>query len=235
MQGYTRRQLKQDKFVETTQEAVHWASGHQGSVIWAIGLVLMVAAGYFGATAWIDHRNEQANAGLTVAMRTMSEPLRPADAPAGQSTGYGTAADRAKAAGKQFQELADKYSYTKAGKVARYMQGVMAVEAGDTGAAEGQLKAVSDSRDKDLAALAKLALASLYRSTNRPADAARIYKELQDHPTSTVSKGQAQLEMAEMYEKSDPTQAMNIYQQIQKEDPAGAAAQIAGGKLASVK
>lgn len=235
MQGYTRRQLKQDKFVETTQEAVHWASGHQRPVIWAIALVIIIVAAYFGITTWLDRQNDSANAGLTVAMRTLSEPLRPADAPAGQGTGYATPADRAKGAQKQFQDLAQKYSYTKAGKVAQYMAGVAAIQAGDNATAEQQLRSVADSRDKDVAALAKLALASLYSSTNRQADAAGIYKELQDHPTTTVSKSQAQLQMAEMYEKTDPTQAMNIYQQIQKEDPASPAAQVASSRLASAK
>lgn len=235
MQGYTRRQLKQDRFVETTQEAVHWASGHQRPVIWGIVLVIVIVAAYFGITTWLDHQNEAANAGLSSAIRTLNEPLRPADAPAGQGTGYTGIAARAKAAEKQFQEVADKYSYTRSGKVARYMQGVMALQAGDNATGEQQLKAVADSRDKDTAALAKLALASYYRSSNRAADAARIYKDLQDHPTNTVSKSQAQLEMAEMYEKTDPTQAMNIYQQIQKENPASAAAQIAGSRIASSK
>lgn len=235
MQGYTRRQLKQDRFVETTQEAVHWASGHQRPVLLGIGLVVIIVAGYFGITALLDYQNEKANTGVSVALRTLNEPLRPADAPAGQGAGYANPTERAKAAEKQFQALADKFSYTKAGKVARYMQGVSAMQAGENAAAEQQLKSVSDSRDKDVAALAKLALASLYRSTNRQSDAAQIYKVLQEHPTDTVSKAQAQLEMAEMYEKSDPTQAMNIYQQIQKEDPTSPAAQIASGKIAGTK
>lgn len=235
MQGYTRRQLKQDRFVETTQEAVNWASGHQRLVVWGIALAIIIVGGYFGITAWLDHENDLANAGLTVAMRTMNEPLLPADAPPGQATGYTTAADRAKAAQRQFQELGQKYSYTKAGKVARYMAGVAAIQAGDNATAEQQLKSVADSSDKEVAALAKLALASLYSSTNRQGEAARIYKELQEHPATTVSKSQAQLGMAEMYEKSDPTQAMNIYQQIQKEDPTSPAAQVASSRLATVK
>jgi len=214
---------------------MHWASGHQRPVVWGVALIIIAAAAYFGGTTWIDHQNELANAGLTASFRTLTEPLRPADAPAGQGTGYTTSAERAKAAAKQFQDLAGKFSYTKAGRVAHYMQGVALVQAGDNAAAEQQLKSVADSRDKDVAALAKLALASLYRSTNRPADAVRLYKDLQDHPSSTVSKPEAQLEMAELYEKTDPTQAMNIYQQIQKEDPIGPAAQIAGARMNSVK
>jgi hypothetical protein len=96
-----------------------------------------------------------------------------------------------------------------------------------------------------LAALAKMALAGLYRSSNRPADAAKIYKDLADHPSDTVSKPEAQLQLAQVYESTDPQQATNLYQQIIKEgeqpDNAGktnaysAAAQIAASRLAGTE
>ncbi len=44
-----------------------------------------------------------------------------------------------------------------------------------------------------------------------------------------------QLEMAEMFEATDPQQASNLYQQIQKENPQSAAAQIASSKLSGGK
>jgi hypothetical protein len=115
------------------------------------------------------------------------------------------------------------------------MEGMAAMDAGDKAAAEQALKDVAGSSDKSVAALAKMALASLYRSTNRQVEASKLYKDLQDHPTDTVSKVQAQLEMAEMYEASDPQQAASLYQQIQKENPTGIAGQIATGKLAGPK
>jgi TolA-binding protein len=84
-----------------------------------------------------------------------------------------------------------------------------------------------------LAALAKLALASLYISSNRQGEAAKIYKDLADHPSPDVSKAQAQLGLAEMYEASDPKQAAALYQQIEKENPDTAVAQIARSKVAN--
>lgn len=203
---------------------------------WTIAALVLVAAIAGGIYMWLNHVSELANADLGGAMRTLSEPLRPAGSPppTGSDPGYTTVADRAKAAGKQFQAVADKYGYVKAGKIARYMQGVTALQAGDS-AAEQQLKAAAGTSDKDVAALAKMALASLYRSSNRLADAARVYKDVQDHPADTVSKLQAQLEMAEMYEASNPQEAATIYQQIQKDDPKGTAGQIAASKLAAVR
>jgi tetratricopeptide (TPR) repeat protein len=97
------------------------------------------------------------------------------------------------------------------------------------------LKKAADSGDKNVAALAKMALANYYRANNRLADATRLYKELADHPTDTVSKPAAQLAMAEMYESTDPQQATSIYEQIQKENPNSAAAQTAAAKLSTAK
>ena len=109
------------------------------------------------------------------------------------------------------------------------------MEAGDKTAAEQELKTASNFSDKDVAALARMALASIYRGTNRASDAIAIYKDISEHPTVTVPKSQAQLELAEMYESTDPQQATLIYQQLQKDDPRSPAAQLAGQKLAKSK
>jgi predicted negative regulator of RcsB-dependent stress response len=236
VQGYTRRQLKENRFAETTKDAVQWTSGHRSLVTWGLVLVVIAVAGYFGAKAWLDRQSEAANTALGGALRTLNSPLRAPDTPTGIDTdSFTSAADRAKAAAKQFQAVADSYKLTKAGKLARYMGGMATMQAGDNAAAEQQLKTVAESGDKSIAALGKMALASLYRSTNRQAEAAKIYKDLQDHPTDTVSKAQAQLEMAEMYEKTDPQQAASLYQQIQKENPTDVAGQIAAARLSTVK
>src|SRR5215469_90715 len=123
MQGYTRRQLKEDRFAETAKDAADWASGHRRSVLWAIAIVVLVAAAVGGYFAWQSRQSEQANIALSAAMRTFSDPLRPAGtpAPAGEDASYTSSVDRAKAAAKQFQPIADNYSMTKAGKIARYM------------------------------------------------------------------------------------------------------------------
>lgn len=233
MQGYTRRQLKEDRFAETAKDAADWASGHRRTVIWAIAIVVLVAAAVGGFFAWQSRQSEQANIALSAAMRTFSQPLRPAGAPPtpGEDPGFTTSAERAKSAAGQFQTIADKYSLTKAGKVARYMQGVAIMQAGDNTTAEKLLKDVAGSRDQDVAALAKMALGNLYRSTGRQSDAVRIYKEIEGNPTNTVSKADAQLAMASIYESTDPQQANTIYQAIMKESPASTAAQIASSRL----
>jgi len=232
--GYTRRQLKEDKFAETAQGAAAWATGHRQTVIWIVGLALIAILLTAGVITWRNRQSDEANTQLSAAMRTLDAQILPAGSPppaedAGPT--FSTVADRAKAAQKQFQAIADKYSTVPPGKIARYMSGIAWLQAGDKTAAEKELKTAADFRDKDVAALAKMALASMYRGMNRAADAIAIYKDLAEHPTVTVSKSQAQLELAEMYETSDPQQATLIYQQVQKDDPKSPAAQLAGQKL----
>jgi predicted negative regulator of RcsB-dependent stress response len=234
VQSYTRRQLKEDKFAETAQGAVHWAGEHQKTLIWAIGAVVIVAIAVVGFFTWNSRQTERANVALSKALQTLNAPLRPAGSPADpNSKTFTSIAERGKAAQKELKGVADQFPYTKPGKIARYLAATAAMQAGDNSTAEQELKSIADSRDQSVGALAKLALASLYRSTNRAADAAKIYKDLSDHPTETVSKAQAQLQLADLYSATDPKEAANIYQQIQKENPNSAAAQIATSKLAS--
>jgi hypothetical protein len=238
VQGYTRRQLKEDKFVDSAQSAAEWTANHRQPVIYtSVALIVIVLAG-LGIYTWRNKQNDAANLALGAAMRVSSATIRPAGTPATpeDKDTFASAADRGKAAEKQFKAVADQYSHTDAGHIAGYLAGVSAIEAGDKTGGEEQLKKAADSGDKNVAALAKLALANFYQANNRLADATRLYKDLADHPTDTVSKSAAQLAMAEMYEATDPQQAATIYQQIQKENkPDSAAAQSATAKLNSAK
>ena len=236
MPGYTRRQLKEDKFAETAQGAARWATGHRQTVVWTVGIVLAATLVIVGVMAWHSRLSEQGNTELAAAMRTFEAQLTAPGTPAGD-TGptFTSIADRAKAAGKQFKAVADKYSAVAPGKIARYLSGISLIQAGDKAGAEQELKTAANLGDKDVAALAKMALATMYRGSNRAPEAIAIYKGLSEHPTATVSKAQAQLELAEMYETTDPEQAALIYKQLQKEDPRGPAGQVAAQKLSKSK
>lgn len=234
MHSYTRHKLKQDKFAETAQDAVHWASGNRKTVIWVTSAVVLVAAATIALLVWHNRQSDQANFALSKAMRTFAAPLRPEGAPPEAEGGptFATIAERGKQSEKEFKDIADKFPYTKAGKIARYMAGAAALQAGDDASGEQQLKSLAEARDQDIASLSKLALANHYRAIGRQPDAAKLYKELADKPSNTVPKAEAQLELAEMYETTSPLDAANLYQQIQKENPPPSpAGTIAASKL----
>src|SRR5207302_5767447 len=118
---------------------------------------------------------------------------------------------------KQFQAIIDEYPHTRAADFSRYFLGVTSAELGDNTAAERELKAVAGYYNQDLSALARLALASVYRNTNRTKDAVDLYKQLIDKPTRTVGKSAAEIELAETYQAAGMNpDAKKLYEQIQK-------------------
>jgi lipopolysaccharide biosynthesis regulator YciM len=128
--------------------------------------------------------------------------------------------------------VADKYSMTPDGKVARYFGGLTYMEDGQNASAESQLKQIADGWNHDLAALAKLSLAQLYRQTGRDPQAIDLYNELTAKPATTVPAGLAQLQLAELYESQNkPEMAKKIYAQLKDKDAKGPAGELAAQKL----
>ena len=212
----------------------HRASLTRGAVIAVLVLALGAGSWWF----W-DYRNQQASAALAKAMTAYQAPvIPPGSAPEGQQppVSFPTEQDRSNAAHSQFQEVANRYGLTKSGQVARYMAATTAIDLGDTKNGEAELSKVAGSGNADLAALAKLALAGVYRNTNRPQDALRTYQDLVNHPTASVSKTMAQVELASLYEEiGQPAEATKLYGQILKSDPRSAAAMIAQQRLETLK
>lgn len=228
MRTTERHQLKHDKFAETAAETYSWAVEHRSKLVYGSVILAVVLAVVLGTIAYTSRQDQQASNALGGAMNIYDAPLRPATmAEQPGMVTFTSAADRAKAAHAEFAKIADQYSHTKSGKVARYFSGLTAKDMGDIVGAEKDLKQVADSGDQDLASLAKLALAGLYRDSNKEQQAIDLYKQLIDHPTRAVAKSTAQLQLAEMYQAKQPQEAAKLYEQIQKDDPQSIAAEIA--------
>jgi tetratricopeptide (TPR) repeat protein len=153
-----------------------------------------------------------------------------------ENPSFASSTERATQAHKEFQAVVDKYPHTNASDFSRYFLGLTSESLGDHTAAERQLKEVASAHNRDLAALANFALASVYRNTNRNKDAIDLYKKLMDKPTTTVGKVAAQMELGATYEAAgQPLEAKRIYQEVQKENPSGQASQMASAKLQAMK
>jgi tetratricopeptide (TPR) repeat protein len=229
----TRHALKEDKFVSTTSHGLEWASEHRQNVIlWSsvvIGIILVVVL----SAVIYNSRSDAASAAFGAAMQTYQTPLaQPGDqAPPGTKR-FNSAAERAKAANSQFLAVANKYGMMPDGKTSRYFAGLTYLESGQTQQAEDTLKKVADSWDGNLAALAKFALAELYRGTNRDPQAIELYNQLAAKPTSTVPYGIAKLALADLYTaEGKPDQAKKVYAELKDKDPKDPAGQIAAQRL----
>lgn len=200
------------------------------SILAAIVAVALV--GTISALVYF-HRSNEAGLALGDAMRTFETPVIAAGqpAPAGTRT-FSSTEERAREANRQFAAIADTYGMTPGGRNAQYLQGVTALQMGQTATAETLLKKSADDWNKDVAGLAKLSLAGLYHSTGRDSDAIALLQKLVDKPTVTVPKGLAQLQLADLYQSAGKKdEARKIYAQIKDKDPKSAAAEIASQDL----
>ena len=58
--------------------------------------------------------------------------------------------------------------------------------------------------------MAKMALAQVYASENKPADAEKVLRELIGNPTTTVSREQATIVLAQLLAGSKPDEARKL-------------------------
>ena len=241
MRAETRHQLKEDRFSKATLQAaektVHWTVEHQSKLIVGAIVVIAAAAIILGGWYYLNLQDEKASAELSTAVRTFDAPVRPVGMPPQPGTEtYASLAERATTSRKQFQAIVDKYPHTRTADMARYFAGLSSVQLGDNAEAERNLQATASSSNKELAALGKFALASVYRAEKKDQQAIDLYKQLADKPTTTVSKVTAQLELAGLYEGQQKLdEAKKIYDQVQKENPSTEAASLAQRRAAALK
>lgn len=233
MDQQTKQALKHDQFIDTTQHGLEWASENRHAVIVTCSILLALIIIVVGGLVIYNNRSEAASVAFGAAMQEYQTPLAaPGEAvPPGVKT-FSSVAERAKAANQLFMAAADKYSMMPDGKTARYFGGLTYIEAGNNSAAESTLKQVAGGWNSELASLAKLSLANLYRQTGRYSQAADLYNELTAKPTTSVPAGLAQLQLAEMYEsQGKPEDAKKIYARLKDKDGKSAAGMLAAQKL----
>ncbi|HLI02838.1 MAG TPA: hypothetical protein VKU93_01100 [Terracidiphilus sp.] len=233
MDTQTRHALKKDKFVQAATSGASWVGEHRSSVTRAAIAGLLALAVIVGGLIFWNMRSAAADSALGAALDTYNAPLAIPGQPETQGV-YATAADRARAANSQFVAVANRYGWMRQGRIARYFAGVTYQELGQTEAAENELKAIAGSWDRNLANLARVALAGIYRQTGRDSQAIEIYNQIAAHPSTTVTASVAQLDLADLYQaEGKQDQARALWAHVQDTDKQSAAAQIAAEKLSS--
>jgi tetratricopeptide (TPR) repeat protein len=229
----TRHALKKDKFAQAAASSASWIGEHQAAAVrWSIGIGIVVILVIGGLIFW-NIRSSAANAALGSALDVYTTPLATPGAPPDPGA-YTTAAARAKEANREFVAIAHDYSWLPEATKAHYFAGVTYEELGQNSNAETELKAAAGSSDRNVADLAKLALAGLYRQTSRDNDAITLYNEIIAKPSATVSASVAQLDLADLYAaEGKQDQARALWAKVKDADKDGAAGSIAADKLAA--
>jgi predicted negative regulator of RcsB-dependent stress response len=233
--------MKEDRFSKVTLETwariADWSTTHRSAAIGALVVLLVIVGAALGGWYYLDQQDQAASMALNQAVRTMNTAIRPAGMPPQpEYPSFGSLQERATEAHKQLQAIIAQSPHTRSAKFARYFLGVTAVDLGNITEAENELSEVAKSSNDDLSALAKFALASVYRNHNRVQDAINLYQQLINNPTHSVGKATAQLELAATYEENNrPMDAKKIYQEVQKDNPSTPAGQMAVARLQALK
>jgi tetratricopeptide (TPR) repeat protein len=226
----TRQELKKDEFAERLETIQEFFLHNQKEIVKFGGIAVLIAAVAIGGLFLYRSRQNKASSAFAQALVSFHAPVMPSAPPGTTQLTFKSDAEKYQQALKQFSEVAGSYSWSAQGRYARYYVGLCQRALGNNTEAEKELKASSEGRDTELAALAKFALGGLYEQTGRTDQAEKIYRDLQSHPAATVPKATVELALADLYQKIKPTEAGALYQQIQKEYP-GLAAGDAASKM----
>ena len=171
------------------------------------GVLLILVAGAF----WFaKYRTAQRQQDLQAAFNVLETPVGPASA---DVKTFPTQQAKTDASLKALSQVVDKDGNSREGITARYYRGTLRAQNGDAKGAEADLSAAANS-SSDCSSLAKIALAQLYIGQNKTAQARSLLTELVNKPTDLVSKGQAQVLLAQMLSSSNPQEAKKIIQTL---------------------
>ncbi len=214
-----------------TKSSVDWLSGHTSSILrWAVSVAVVLAI-VIGAVVFWSVRTTAADRALGDAIDLYSAPLATPGAPAEKDV-YNNAADRAKEANREFVAIAKDFGWLPEGTKAHYFAGITYQELGQTALAESELKTAAGAWDRDVANLAKIALAGVYHQSGRDAQAIELYNQVIAKPSTTVPATAAQLDLADLYASSGKQdQARAIWAKVKDADKDGMAGSIATQKL----
>jgi predicted negative regulator of RcsB-dependent stress response len=220
----TRHELKQDELLTTVEEFENLFRTHYKEFIAAIVAIILVVGGVYGFRFWNERQESECNAQLGAALKTFHASVGPASANLfggsqqdQANPTFPTAQAKYKKALEQFDGVVRGFPRQKAADIARYHAGLCEAELGNQAAAIKTLEEASRTSDREIGSLAKLALAGELVRAGKLDDAAKLYRQLQDHPTSTVPKATAMLALADAYRQGRPAQAREIYRQMEKE------------------
>jgi predicted negative regulator of RcsB-dependent stress response len=210
----TRKSLKQDQFAEEMKHGFDFLSHHTdeakkyGAI--AAGVIVIAAAVFF----FMRYQADQREKALSEAIKVENAHVGPA--PPGILT-YPTQEEKDKARIKTFTDLATKYHGSQEGAIAEFYLASDAMDKGKLDEALKRFQDVMDSAPSTYASLAKLAVAKAYAAEGKDADAEKLLRDLIAHPTISVSKDQATIELALVVGKTNKDEARKMLEGLRTE------------------
>jgi hypothetical protein len=218
----SRKELKKDKIHDAIEHSAEAVYSHKQVTSLVLLVLLVVAAAYGGWTIYHERQTAAASTAFDAAMKVYSERIAGTPDAAAAEPGdvtYPDVAARANDAAQKFAAVAEKYSSTNPGKLARYYAALCLEDLERHNQALEDLKKISSGSDKELASMAQYQTAVIYARTGKTDDAIKIYRALADKPSVFVPRPLALLELANVLRQTNPKEAASVYEQIKKEFP----------------
>lgn len=232
MARITRQELKKDELTIRFAALRELYLQHRRKLALLGGAVLLVSAVAAGLLLYVRSQQAQAGESFARALATFHAPVIPAPPVNNPNMEFfKTDEEKYTAALEKFTELAEGFSWYAQGEMAQYYAALCQRELGKLPEAEQDLVSIEGGGNRDVAGLAKVALAGIYAQTGRAEEAEKLYEEMGNDPTRTVPKATAQLALAELYQKTRPEQAVNLYQQIVDDYPGTGVSELATQRL----
>jgi predicted negative regulator of RcsB-dependent stress response len=216
----SRKELKQDKIHDAIEHGAEAVFSHTTVLGIAVLTVVLVAIGYFGWTFYNNRQTVQATAALDIATKAYSARIATAPDPNDPNEPYfATETARAEDASQKFAAVANKYPSTNPGRLATYYAALCYEDLDRHNQALEELKKISSSRDKELAAMAQYQTGVIDERTGKIDDAVKIFRDLSNHASVFVPRPLALLELAGALRQKSPQEATTVYEQLKKEFP----------------
>lgn len=217
----TRKEMKQDKFVEDANIAYEYASSHRSLIFGSILGVILVIAAIWGI--WIYRAGSEAKA-----QARLGEAITVMDSPTGATPGGDPAAVKYKSEEEKiakalpmFEDIAKNHSGSDAADVAEIFIARISASRGDLASARKKLQEFVDEHpDHMLAATAQLSLYELDLASGDPKTVATQIEQKVNAQDQKVPTDALLSLLAKAYEMSgDHAKARDVYRRIVTEFP----------------
>ena len=220
-----RKQIKRDELVTGYARSAEWVKAHQREV--RATLIAVVAVGVLAVaiTTFQGQRNASAEKAFAAALDTFHAPVA-AEVPPGAEkparVDFATPAEKYEKAAAAFDGVERRFGSLPAGRRARYYAALCRIEMGDYAEAQKALdRVVADADRSSLeSALARMALADLYRRKGETDKAVAAYAQLVDDPSLAVPRDHVLMSLASTFEDARRTkEARASYRRLTEEFP----------------
>jgi predicted negative regulator of RcsB-dependent stress response len=213
LSGYTRKDLKKDKFAEEVKHGFEFLTEHSDQAKLYGGIAALVIAIGAGVYYYMHYQAGVREELLADAIRIDAAAFGSAPSQPG-TLHYATLEEKEKARAKAFADLSTKYRGSQEGAIAAFYLASDAADKGDLADAEKRYKDIADSAPSAYSSLAQMSLAKIYDSEGKRAEAEKVLRYAMDHPTISVSKEQATIQLALLIGKTNPDEGRKLLEPL---------------------